>query len=76
MTQAGSAPKRAHAHQPKAAEVRGSTVDRSGGDNTTTNNGMGAGTVMPTDMGDDAAAGEISQGEAGGDDNTDVDNLS
>ncbi len=73
MTTAGTPRHAEHPHEP-AKVRRGTTVDRSGGDFTTT--GKGAGVVNPVESGDDAAAGEISQGEAAGDDNTDIDNLS
>lgn len=52
--------------------VHGSTVDRSGGDATTTGSGIGsdstasAASISDNDIPDNAAAGEISSGEAGG----------
>jgi hypothetical protein len=73
MTQAGTPQHIAHPHNPTEL-IRGSTVNRSGGDVSTTGSGMGAGGLTDADPGDDAAAGEISQGEAAGDDNTDSDN--
>jgi hypothetical protein len=75
MTESASNALDPHPHQPRR-QMRSSTVDQSGGDNTTTGHGNGAGTVTPFETGDDAAAGEISQGEAAGDDNTDIDNMS
>jgi hypothetical protein len=64
-----------HPHKPKKV-MRGSTVDRSGSD-AATDSGEGSGTASsPFGNGDDAEAGEISQGEAAGDDNTDIDNVS
>jgi hypothetical protein len=73
MTQSGTPRHAQHPHQPRKAK-RGTTVDRSGGDIAAS--GTGASVVNPVESGDDAAAGEISQGEAAGDDNTDIDNLS
>jgi hypothetical protein len=75
MTQAASSRHVANPHNP-SSKTRGSTVNRSGGDNTTSGAGTGSSSVTPFETGDDAAAGEISQGEAGGDDNTDIDNMS
>jgi hypothetical protein len=75
MIRSGSQPHKSHAHVPKT-QTRGTTVNQSDADFTTIGNGTGASTVTPFETGDDAAAGEISQGEALGDDNTDTDNLS
>jgi len=79
MSDAGSEPHAAKSNQSSrqsSRAMRGDTVNRSGGDNTTTGSGTGSSSVTPFETGDDAAAGEISQGEAGGDDNTDIDNMS
>jgi hypothetical protein len=52
--------------------VHGSTVDRSGGDASTTGSGMGsdstesAASISDQDIPDNAAAGEISSDEVGG----------
>jgi hypothetical protein len=73
MTEAGSEPHAKHPHQPRK-RMRGTTVVGVGGDDTATD-GTGAGGVAPIETGEDAAVGEISQGEAAGDDNTDTDNL-
>jgi hypothetical protein len=75
MTQGGTPHHDPHPHRPRK-KMRGDTVDRSGGDATTTGEGMGSGGLETADRGDDAAAGELSQGEAAGDDNTDIDNVS
>ena len=75
MTDKGTPRLQPHPHEPRK-KTRGSTVDRSGGDVTTTGGGMGTSGLETADSGDDAAAGEISQGEAAGDDNTDIDNIS
>jgi len=73
MTESGTPRHAEHPHKPRKAK-RGTTVEQSEGDIATT--GTGAGVINPVESGDDAAAGEISQGEAAGDDNTDTDNLS
>lgn len=57
--------------QPSSPMGRGSTVDRSGGDVTTTGDGAGAGAVTNPDAETgDAFAGEISDSESRGGDNT------
>lgn len=59
-------------HGAPSQVVRGSTVDRSGGDASTTGSGMGsdstgsAASLSDRDIPDNAAAGEISSDEAGG----------
>jgi hypothetical protein len=59
-------------HGAPSQVVRGSTVDHSGGDATTTGSGMGsdstesAASFSDRDIPDNAAAGEITGGEAGG----------
>lgn len=59
-------------HGAPSQIVRGSTVDRSGGDASTTGSGMGSDSTESVasfsdqDIPDNAAAGEISSGEAGG----------
>jgi hypothetical protein len=75
MIQSGSNSHKANAHHSRT-KMRGTTVNQSEPDTTTIGNGTGASTVTPVETGDDAAAGEISQGEAVGDDNTDIDNFS
>lgn len=55
--------------RPTDMELKGTTVNRDGGDASTTGSGQGAGSVTSADNGDDAEAGEINLGEAGGDDN-------
>jgi len=73
MVQAEPAPRSAPPHQPRN-EMRGIT-NQSDPNNTTVALGNGASSVTRFETGDDAAAGEISQGEAAGDDNTESDNL-
>jgi len=75
MIQGGSKPQKPHVHVPKV-QRRGTMVNRSDADSATTGNATGASAVTSFETGDDAAAGEISQGEAAGDDNTEIDNLS
>jgi hypothetical protein len=54
-------------HGAPTEVIRGSTVDRSGGDASTTGMGGGSDSATRAEGGiDDAAAGEISSGEAGG----------
>jgi hypothetical protein len=54
--------------------VRGTTIDRTGGDASTTQAGQGAASVTnPDARNDDAFAGEISNGEASGADNSSSD---
>jgi hypothetical protein len=73
MTTAGSGKLDAHPHEPRV-QMRGNTINRSGGDFTTSGESEGAASMSVADAGDDAAAGELSNGEAAGDDNTDLDN--
>lgn len=69
---AGENQLRAGTHGAPSQIVRGSTVDRSGGDASTTGSGMGsdstesAASLSDHDIPDNAAAGEISSDEAGG----------
>jgi hypothetical protein len=61
-----------------APRVRGDFVDHSGGDASTTGEGVGSATASPPDNPediDDAAAGEISLDEASGADNSPSDNV-
>lgn len=59
-------------HGAPSQVVRGSTIDRSGGDASTTGSGMGSDSTSSSasfsdrDVPDNAAAGEISSDEAGG----------
>ena len=55
--------------RPNDMKLKGTTVNRDGGDATTTGFGQGTGSVQSIGNGDDAEAGEISLGEAGGIDN-------
>ena len=63
---------RAGTHGAPSQVVRGSTIDRSGGDASTTGSGMGsdstesAASLSDQDIPDNAVGGEISSGEAGG----------
>jgi hypothetical protein len=69
---AGEHQLRSGTHGAPSQIVRGSTVDRSGGDASTTGAGMGsdstgrAASISDQDIPDNAAAGEISSDEAGG----------
>jgi hypothetical protein len=59
----------------KQPPMQGSTVDRSGGDVSTTNPGQGSAAVTNPAEHSDAFAGEISMDEASGADNSPSDNL-
>jgi hypothetical protein len=59
--------------QPPLSQPPGTTVDRSGGDVSTTGSGEGAAAANSPDS-DNAAAGEISLDEAAGADNSPADN--
>ena len=66
---AHGSPVDSHGIRPKDMTLKGTTVNRDGGDVTTTGSGQGTGSVESIGNGDDAEAGEISLGEAGGVDN-------